>query len=190
MIDTRLSADVLRDELRLPRVPEPNAMVIFRASGDLTARKLVPAIYDLAAQQRLPMEFAAVGVSRTRMSHEEFRKKLRGALDQYRPGQVAEDVWDAFSRGIFYLPGDSTKAQTYRELKSFLKKLDGERGTGGNRIFYLSSSPSLFSTVAENLGKAGLNEGENGGWAGLLGGKPFWRGLEDAPGGNKDTRGV
>ncbi|MBV9454271.1 MAG: glucose-6-phosphate dehydrogenase, partial [Rubrobacter sp.] len=81
MVDTRLSADVLQDELRLPRVPEPNTMVIFGASGDLTSRKLVPALYDLAAQRRLPMEFAVVGVSRTRMSHDEFRKKLRGALD-------------------------------------------------------------------------------------------------------------
>jgi glucose-6-phosphate 1-dehydrogenase len=188
MVDTRLSVNVLQEELRLPRVPEPNAMVIFGASGDLTARKLVPAIYDLAAQRRLPMEFAAVGVSRTKMSHDEFRKKLRGALDQYRPGQVTEDVCDAFSSGIFYLPGDSTKAQTYRDLKSFLKKLDGERGTGGNRIFYLSSSPSLFSTVAEKLGKAGLNEGENGGWARLVVEKPFGWDLESARELNTDIR--
>ncbi|HZC18482.1 MAG TPA: glucose-6-phosphate dehydrogenase, partial [Rubrobacteraceae bacterium] len=182
------TADVLRDEGRLPRIPEPNAIVIFGASGDLTARKLVPALYDLAAQRRLPMEFTVVGVSRTRMSHDEFRKKLRGALDQHRPGHVTEDVWDAFSRGIFYLPGDSTKSQTYRELKGFLKELDGEWGTGGNRIFYLSSSPSLFATVAEKLGEAGMNEGENGGWARLVIEKPFGRDLESARELNTDIR--
>jgi glucose-6-phosphate 1-dehydrogenase len=188
MVDTRLSVDALQDELRLPRVPEPNAMVIFGASGDLTARKLVPALYDLAAQRRLPMEFAVVGVSRTRMSHDEFRNKLRSALDQHRPCHVIEDVWDAFSRGIFYLPGDSTKPETYRELKGFLKELDGAWRTGGNRIFYLSSSPSLFATVAEKLGEAGMNEGENGAWARLVIEKPFGRDLESARRLNTDIR--
>ncbi|HKZ26398.1 MAG TPA: glucose-6-phosphate dehydrogenase, partial [Rubrobacteraceae bacterium] len=117
MADTQLSADVLRDDARLPRVPEPAIVVIFGASGDLTARKLVPALYDLAEGRRLPMEFAVVGVSRTEMSHDEFRKRLRVALDQQRPGRVSDDVWDSFSGGVFYLPGDSKDPQTYRELK-------------------------------------------------------------------------
>src|SRR5918992_5081602 len=116
--------NVLRDETRLPRVPEPGVMVIFGASGDLTARKLVPALYDLAAARRLPMEFAVVGISRTEMSHEEFRKKLRGALDEHRSGQVSDDVWGSFSKSIFYLPGDSQKPGTYEELKDFLQGLD------------------------------------------------------------------
>jgi glucose-6-phosphate 1-dehydrogenase len=118
---TQLSADVLRDDERLPRLPEPAVAVIFGASGDLTARKLIPALYDLAQGRRLPMEFAVVGVSRTVLSHDEFRKRLRVALDQQRPGRVSEDVWDSFSRGIFYLPGDSKDPRTYRELKSLLK---------------------------------------------------------------------
>ena len=70
MVDTQLSPDVLRGDSRLPKVPEPGAMVIFGASGDLTARKLIPALYELVARRRLPMEFAVVGVSRTEMSHE------------------------------------------------------------------------------------------------------------------------
>src|SRR5919107_4657623 len=158
-LQTESLQNVLRDEQRLPRVPEPGVMVIFGASGDLTARKLVPALYDLAAQRHLPMEFAVVGVSRTKMSHDEFREKLRSALEEQRPNGVSDDVWDSFSRGVFYLPGDSTKAETYRELKGFLKELDGEWGTGGNRVFYLSSSPSLFADVVEKLGEAGMNEG-------------------------------
>jgi glucose-6-phosphate 1-dehydrogenase len=188
LADTQLSAEVLRDEMRLPRIPEPAVMVIFGASGDLTARKLVPALYDLAALRRFPMEFAVVGVSRTKMSHDEFRKKLRGALNEQRPGEVSDDVWDSFCKGIFYLPGDSKKLETYRELKGFLEKLDGERGTEGNRAFYLASSPSLFPVIVERLGEAGMNEGENGGWARLVVEKPFGRDLTSARALNTDIR--
>lgn len=178
--DMQLSADVLRDDSRLPKVPEPGAMVIFGASGDLTARKLIPALYDLAAQRRLPMEFAVVGVSRTPMSHDEFRKKLRKTLGEQRSGEVSDSVWDSFCGSVFYLPGDTKKAETYQELKDFLKRLDGERGTRGNRAFYLASSPTLFPAVVEKLGEAGMNRGENGGWARLVIEKPFGRDLESA----------
>ncbi|HZC18816.1 MAG TPA: glucose-6-phosphate dehydrogenase, partial [Rubrobacteraceae bacterium] len=188
MVDTQLSPDVLRDPARLPQVPEPAAMVIFGASGDLTARKLIPALYDLSARRRLPMEFAVVGVSRTPMSHDEFRKRLRDAMERQRPGGVSDDVWNSFSESVFYLPGDSRKAETYRELKGFLKELDEERGTQGNRAFYLASSPSLVSPIVERLGKAGMNEGENGGWARLVVEKPFGRDLASAKALNTDIR--
>jgi glucose-6-phosphate 1-dehydrogenase len=184
--ETQVLPNVLRDEQRLPRVPEPGIIVIFGASGDLTARKLVPALYDLAAQRRLPMEFAVVGISRTDMSHEDYRERLRGALEKHRSGQVSEDVWESFSKGIFYLPGDSKKPETYEELKGFLKQLDAERGTEGNRIYYLSSSPSLFSTIVERLGEAGMSEEEDGGYARLVVEKPFGRDLESAKELNKD----
>jgi glucose-6-phosphate 1-dehydrogenase len=180
MADTQVIQNILRDEQRLPRVPEPGVMVIFGASGDLTSRKLVPALYDLASQRRLPLEFAVVGISRTQMSHEEFRGKLRKALEEHRPGEVSDDVWESFAGGIFYLPGDSKKTETYDELKELLKKLDSERGTQGNRAFYLSSSPSLFPDIVENLGEAGLNEGEDGGWSRLVVEKPFGRDLRSA----------
>src|SRR5215203_7417242 len=117
MADTQVIQNILRDERRLPRVPEPGVMVIFGASGDLTSRKLVPALYDLAAQRRLPLEFAVVGISRTQMSHEEFREKLRKTLEEHRPGEVSDDVWESFASGIFYLPGDSKKTETYGGLK-------------------------------------------------------------------------
>ena len=107
MADTQVLQNILRDEQRLPRVPEPGIMVIFGASGDLTSRKLVPALYDLAAQRRLPLEFAVVGISRTEMSHEEFRGRLRKTLEEQRSGEVSDDVWESFSNGIFYMPGDS-----------------------------------------------------------------------------------
>jgi glucose-6-phosphate 1-dehydrogenase len=155
-------------------------MVIFGASGDLTSRKLVPALYDLAAQRRLPLEFAVVGISRTEMSHEDFRGKLREALEEQRSGEVSDDVWESFSHGIFYMPGDSKKSETYDELKEFLKRLDSERGTQGNRAFYLSASPSLFPAIVERLGEAGMNVGEDGGWSRLVVEKPFGRDLASA----------
>jgi glucose-6-phosphate 1-dehydrogenase len=172
--------NILRDEQRLPRVPEPGVMVIFGASGDLTARKLVPALYDLAAQRRLPLEFAVVGISRTEMSHEEFRDKLRKMLEEQRSGEVSDDVWESFSNGIFYMAGDSNKQETYDDLKGLLKKLDRERGTQGNRAFYLSSSPSLFPAIVQHLGDAGMNKEEDGAWARLVVEKPFGRDLESA----------
>jgi glucose-6-phosphate 1-dehydrogenase len=134
------------------------------------------------------MEFAVVGISRTEMSHDEFRKRLRDALDKHRSGQVSDDVWESFSKGIFYLPGDSQKPGTYEELKGFLNELDTERGTEGNRIFYLSSSPSLFPTIVERLGEARLNEEGNGSYARLVVEKPFGRDLKSAKELNVDIR--
>src|SRR5829696_1873487 len=188
MADTQVRRNILRDEQRLPRVPEPGVMVIFGASGDLTSRKLVPALYDLAAQRRLPLEFAVVGISRTEMSNHEFRDKLRKTLEEQRSGEVSDDVWESFSSGIFYMPGDSKKAETYDELKEFLKSLDSERGTQGNRAFYLSASPSLFPAIVERLGEAGMNEGEDGGWSRLVVEKPFGRDLGSAQELNSEIR--
>jgi glucose-6-phosphate 1-dehydrogenase len=183
-----LQQNVLWDERRLPRVPEPGVIVIFGASGDLTARKLIPALYDLAAQRLLPLEFAVVGISRTEMSHEAFRKRLRDALDKHRSGRVSDDVWESFSKSLFYLAGDSKKPETYEELKGFLEQLDDEKGTEGNRIYYLSSSPSLFPVIVERLGEAGMSEEENGGYARLVVEKPFGRDLMSARELNGDIR--
>ena len=165
-------------------------MVIFGASGDLTARKLIPALYDLAAQRLLPMEFAVVGISRTEMSHDEFRERLRKGLEEHRADEFSEDVWESFSKGLYYLPGDSKESGTYDELKDFLKKLDEDHGTAGNRIFYLSSSSSLFPTIVEHLGEAGMNQNDEdgGGYSRLVVEKPFGRDLASAEELNKDIQ--
>ena len=180
MTATRPSTEALWDELRLPKMPEPAVMVIFGASGDLTARKLIPALYDLMEGRRLPAEFAVVGVSRTEMGHDEFRERLRASLKEHHPGGITGDVWDSFCRSVFYLPGDSTETRTYHKLKGFLKRLDGEKGTEGNRLFYLAASPALFPAIVEGLGEARMNEGEDGGWSRLVVEKPFGRDLESA----------
>ncbi|MGF1473217.1 MAG: glucose-6-phosphate dehydrogenase [Rubrobacteraceae bacterium] len=189
MADTQQTQEnVLRDEGRLPRVPEPVVVVIFGASGDLTKRKLIPALYDLAAQRRLPMEFAVVGLSRTEMSHEEFRDRLREGVEEQRANSFSEEVWETFSNGLFYLAGDSTHPDTYQELKEFMKQLDEDREIRGNRIFYLSSSASLFAPIVEQLGDAGMNEGEDGGYARLVIEKPFGHDLESAEELNADIQ--
>lgn len=171
---------LLREDERLPKTPTPSTMVIFGASGDLTARKLIPALYDLAASRRLPMEFSVVGVSRTDMSHDEFRGRLRKALEEHRPDGFSDDVWDSFSAGIFYLSGDSKKPETYSKLRDFLRKLDSERGTGGNRIFYLSSSPSLFPAIVDGLGESGMSGEDENSYSRIVIEKPFGRDLSSA----------
>src|SRR3712207_4499096 len=134
------------------------------------------------------MGFAVVGVSRTEMSHDEFRKRLRIALEEQRPGRVSDDVWNSFCGNVFYLPGDSKDPQTYRELKGFLRDLDASKGTRGNRAFYLASSPSLVSPIVERLGEVGLNEGKSDGWARLVVEKPFGRDLASARELNRNIR--
>jgi glucose-6-phosphate 1-dehydrogenase len=101
-------------------------------------------------------------------------------LEEQRSGEVSDDVWESFSNGIFYMPGDSKKSETYDELKGLLKELDSERGTQGNRAFYLSSSPSLFPAIVQHLGEAGMNQEEDGAWSRLVVEKPFGRDLESA----------
>ncbi|MBA2692146.1 MAG: glucose-6-phosphate dehydrogenase [Rubrobacter sp.] len=169
-----------QEDDRLPQTPEPSTMVIFGASGDLTSRKLIPALYDLAASRRLPMEFAVVGISRTEMSHEEFRGKLRKGLEEHRSEEFSEDVWKSFSAGIFYLPGDSKEPRTYSELRDFLRSLDEERGTGGSRIFYLSSSPSLFPAIVDGLGESGMSAEDESSYSRIVIEKPFGRDLASA----------
>ncbi len=187
--ETRLPQSLLREDERLPKTPAPSVMVIFGASGDLTARKLIPALYDLAASRRLPMEFSVVGISRTEMSHDEFRGRLRKGLEEHRPDEFSEDVWGSFSKGIFYLPGDSKESETYTELQNFLQELDNERRTGGNRIFYLSSSPSLFPAIVDGLGESGMSGEDGDSYSRLVIEKPFGRDLASARDLNAEIQG-
>jgi glucose-6-phosphate 1-dehydrogenase len=170
----------LRAGLRLERTAPPCAMVIFGASGDLTKRKLVPALYNLAQDRLIPAEFAVIGTSRTAMSDEEFRARMREDVAEHGADRtVDETVWESFSRGLFYLQGDFGDAAAYSRLKEALERVDKERGTAGNRIFYLATAPQFFGTIAEQLGQAGLAHSEKG-WTRLIVEKPFGHDLESA----------
>ena len=148
----------LRVGLRQARVPEPQILVIFGASGDLTQRKLVPAIYQMKRDRRLPPEITVVGVARREWSHDYFREQMREGVEEFGGGIDSEEKWQDFAQGLFYCPGDIDKPESYQRLKEFLKELDGQRGTQGNRVFYLSVAPKFFPEAIRQLGTAGMLE--------------------------------
>ncbi len=146
----------LRVGLQQERIPEPQILVIFGASGDLTQRKLVPALYKLRRERRIPPETTIVGVARRDWSHDYFREQMREGIEQFSDGLGREELWQEFSQGLFYCPGDIDKPESYQKLKEFLSELDGKRGTQGNRVFYLSVAPKFFPEAIQQLGQAGM----------------------------------
>ena len=130
--------------------------MIFGASGDLAQRKLVPALFNLALQQLLPPETTVVGAARTEMSSDQFRAAMRRAVDRFgRGAPVDADVWEGFAGRLHYLPLSFDDRPAYVRLAELLEELDRERGTRGNRLFYLATAPSFFSVIARQLGLAG-----------------------------------
>jgi glucose-6-phosphate 1-dehydrogenase len=144
----------LRVGLRKERVPEPQILVIFGASGDLTQRKLVPAIYQMKRDRRLPPETTVVGVARRPWSHDYFREQMREGIEEFGGGIGDEESWQDFAKGLYYCPGDIDNPESYQKLKTFLAELDEERRTRGNHIFYLSVSPNFFPEAIRQLGEA------------------------------------
>jgi len=172
----------LREGLRLERTPEPCTMVIFGASGDLTRRKLLPALYNLSLDGLLPGSFAVVGFARSEMTDEQFRQQAREAVLQFSRRPVDPGLWDSFARGLFYASAGSLNLEDFQRLAELVARLDRERNTGGNRVFYLSVPPSAYSDIVQQLGTSGLAaQGVDGsGWARIIIEKPFGRDLETA----------
>ena len=146
----------LRVGLQQDRVPEPQILVIFGASGDLTQRKLVPALYQMMRERRLPREFTLVGVARREWSHDFFREHMREGVEEFGSGLGSELLWEEFAKGLFYCPGDIDNPASYQKLKAFLSELDDQRGTRGNRVFYLSVAPKFFAESIQQLGAADM----------------------------------
>lgn len=145
----------LRVGLQQERIPEPLIMVIFGASGDLTQRKLIPAIYQFKRERKLPPEITVVGVARRPWSHDYFREQMREGVEQFsESGLGPDEVWNEFAQGLFYFPADIDKPEDYQKLKEFLGELDGQRGTRGNRVFYLAVAPKFFPEAIRQLGLA------------------------------------
>lgn len=171
----------LRAGMRLDRVAPPCSLVIFGASGDLTKRKLVPAIFKLVQERLIPAEFAVIGIARQQSSDEEFRTQMREAVTQYgEEEKISDEVWESFARGLFYRQGDFRDSASYESLRAVLKQVDEERGTRGNHLFYLATAPSYFGLIAEELGKAKLAQPQEGAWTRLIVEKPFGHDLESA----------
>ncbi len=158
---------------------DPCTVVIFGASGDLTRRKLVPALYNLHLDGLLPSAFAAVGVSRGEISDQAFADSLREGVEAHSRRALSGDVWQEFESGISCVAAGTPEG--YRRLAEHLDALDRERGTGGNRLFYLATPPSAFTRIIEGLGGVGLNKpGKDGGWSRIVLEKPIGRDLESA----------
>lgn len=139
------------------RFIEPCLLVIFGATGDLTAHRLLPAIYNLGREGQLPSQFACVGFARKEKSHAVFRQEMKSAIDRFsRTRPTDEPFWTQFQEKIFYHACDFQDDAGYLRLKQLLAQLDAQLGTRGNRVFYLSTQPSFFSPICEKLHQHGL----------------------------------
>jgi glucose-6-phosphate 1-dehydrogenase len=165
-------------------------MVIFGAAGDLTKRKLIPALYNLKKENLLSDEFAVIGLARAEMNDEEFRRRLDDDMDQFATEEVDSETWDWLSERLHYLSGDFEDDQTFRQLKEMLERLDHERNAEGNYLFYLATAPQYFAPVVRKLGAADLTDQENGRWRRVIIEKPFGSNLESAQKLNCEIRGV
>ena len=155
-------------------------MVIFGATGDLTHRKLLPALYNLALEHPLPAGFSVVAFARRPYTTDEYRQQALESINQYsRQKPVNPQVWESFASGIYYLQADFNDPRGYEKLNNLLNLLDHERGTGGNRIFYLSTPPSQYPEIIQRLGAAGLNRSRKG-WTRIIIEKPFGHDLASA----------
>ncbi len=180
----------LRHGRRMNRSPEPCAMVIFGGSGDLTRRKLVPALYNLSRKRMIPGGFTILGISRSPMKDEEYRSRLREWVDKAEEAAPSDpETWEPFSQGIYYLPANFHDAAMYARLKEVLAAYDTRRGTGGNRIFYLATAPSDYVDIIRNLGSAGMAR-EDSGWVRAIIEKPFGRDLASARALNREVSAV
>jgi glucose-6-phosphate 1-dehydrogenase len=176
MHDSTTMDNPLREGLITRRAVEPCAVVIFGATGDLTRRKLVPALYNLAHEGQLPTGFAVVGFARRPKSHDAFRAELRAGAEQFsrfRPINTA--VWETFAQSVFYHQSEFGNADGYAGLSQLLQQLDRDRGTAGNRLFYLATAPGEFEAVLRQLNTNGLSRQGR-----IVVEKPFGRSLATA----------
>ncbi len=177
---TKKSANPLREGLTSRPMPDPCTLVIFGATGDLTHRKLVPALYNLAADGALPPAISVVGFARRDKTDEVFRTELHEAAVKFSRQSIQEELWESFASAIFYHRSEFDNLEGYISLAMRLNELDAARGTRGNRLFYLAAAPDQFAVILENLRKSGLNRGADGGWARVIVEKPFGNDLPSA----------
>ncbi len=164
---------------RASKVGDPCTMVIFGAAGDLTRRKLIPALYNLAKTQVLSKDFAMIGVARTQMSDDEFRKKLTDDIKEFATEPIDESLWQWFVQRLYYISGDFVDQSIYPKLKERLAKVDEDHNTQGNHFFYLATAANFFGPIVEQLSATGLMT-EDQHWRRVIIEKPFGHDLESA----------
>ena len=178
----RQQENVLREGLRLARVPDPSIVVLFGATGDLAHRKVIPALYQLWRTDLLPHEFQIVAIGRREYDDETFRAEIHESLEKFsRVLPLDEGVWTSFEERITYQRCDFSDAAGYEQLAARLDEIDEECGTRGNRLFYLATQPSQFAEIVAQLGRVGLDhEKHDGGWRRVVIEKPFGHDLDSA----------
>jgi glucose-6-phosphate 1-dehydrogenase len=169
-------ANPLLEGLRLKRTPEPCLLTIFGASGDLTARKLFPALYALAYRRLLPDRFAVVGSARSEMTDDGFREAMRAAIEAHARDEFREDVWDWLAERTYYAPTEFMDEEGEDRVAARLKEIDDERGTEGNRVYYLAVPPMAMPMLVQEIGE----RRSTGGWTRLIIEKPFGHDLASA----------
>src|SRR6266446_5953581 len=162
------------------RPSPPCTIVIFGAAGDLTKRKLLPALYNLKASGLLPRQLAIVGVTRKEKSHEQFREEQSKDIREFATRAVEETLWEELRSALYYQAGEFTDPETYTKLKALLEEVEKAHGTEGNVLFYLATPPNFFGEIVKRLGEAGLARSEGGGWRRVVVEKPFGRDLDSA----------
>ena len=159
----------LLEGLRLRRSPDPCAIVIFGASGDLTRRKIFPALYSLAVRRLLPERFGIVGVARTEQTTKQWVAEMKKAVKEYGRDELQAGVWNELAAGMRYVSTDFSDDRGEDDVVDALRELDEKRGCGGNRIYYLAVPPVAFETIVNELGE----RRSSAGWTRLIVEKPF-----------------
>ncbi|MBV9439750.1 MAG: glucose-6-phosphate dehydrogenase (NADP(+)), partial [Candidatus Eremiobacteraeota bacterium] len=172
----------LRTGLDMNRIADPCSVVFFGASGDLMKRMLMPAMWNLRLGDILPANFAIVGFSRSDYDDEQFRGEMRKSIEEFsRSGPPKEPLWSDFAKRIFYISGSFDDAAAFARLREMLERNDKELGTASNRLFYLSTPPSVFAQIVDQLARAGLGPRDNPqGWTRIIIEKPFGTDLDSA----------
>jgi len=172
---------------RFGQAAGPCAMVLFGASGDLTKRKLVPALFNLAKASLLPKNFAILGVAVDQLSEEQFRSQVTSFLPAEDRGTEA---WEWFEQRLYYQSGDFGDPATFATIGSRLGQIDEQLKTDGNYLFYLATSPKFFGSIVEKLGSAELARQQNGRWRRVIIEKPFGTDFESARDLNRQIKAV
>ena len=181
-----LEADCAPAERKAGEPANPCVMVILGAAGDLTKRKLIPALYNLAKEGLLSPDFAVIGVARREMSTEEFREKISHDAREYATDGFDPKLWEQLSSHLHYVCGHFDDDSVYRQLQERLAQIDSEQGTRGNYFHYLATAPEYFSPIVQKLHAAGLTQEQNGQWRRVIIEKPFGTSLDSARALNRD----
>jgi glucose-6-phosphate 1-dehydrogenase len=170
--------------------PAPCAMVIFGATGDLTKRKLIPALINLVQEGLLSKQFAIVGFASNDYNTESFRQVLAEEIPKFAPESIDLKLWDWIAERIYYVRGDFQDPEAFKRLQQQIVATEKLHNTQGNRFYYLAVAPRFFSPIVEQLGAAGMVNEENGKWARVIVEKPFGHDLESAKQLNADLKRV